>query len=578
MIEIKGISASPGIAIGKVFLFAETEQRVPEYTIHEDDISKELERYQRAINHSIKDLSNQISKLSKENRYSQFLESHIQMLQDPEVQTRVKNKLAIQKKNVEFILIEVVNEFITQIESLEDLYLRERALDVRDVSKRVLRHLMKVEDGNSLLQIKEPCVLVCHNLMPSDAVFLDRKTILGIVMDVGGRTTHTAILARSNEIPAVLGTGNITSYAKNGESIIVNGSEGLVILNPTEFTLQRYYQLQHEYVEGQNQLHTQVHLPCITIDGKHIHFKANIENPSEVESALYHGAEGVGLYRSEFLYIQYGLEVDEETQYQAYKKVLEGFQDKDVTIRTLDLGGDKLTSTWSGPREANPILGWRAIRFCLKRPDIFKTQLRALLRASVHGNLRIMFPLISGVTELNQVLQFVDSVKQELQAEGIPFKENIPLGTMIEVPSAVMVAEHLAKMVQFFSIGTNDLIQYTLAVDRGNEKISDLYDPLHPGILKMIKRTVQAAKEAGIECSICGEMGGDPSLSFVLLGLGIEQLSMSPMSISLVKSTLRCYSQQQAIEIVDELLNLPSSSEIVQYLIKNRHGLHFEHK
>lgn len=572
MLEITGISASDGIAIGKAFLFQDVEQRVPEYLITADQIEQELTRYQEAIQRAIADLQNQITKLQGERDTSDhnFLEAHILMLQDNDVQTKVHNKIKIHKKNSEMAVLEVSNEYISQFEMLEDAYLRERAIDLKDVSRRLLRHLLQLEQNNFLQQIKEPCILVCHNLMPSDAVYLDRKKVMGIAMDLGGRTTHTAILARSFEIPAVLGIGNITSKVKDGDSIIVDGSQGLVIIKPDEQTIKKYYDIQKVYHEDQQRLLSDVYTPCYTTDKVHIRFKANIEDPSEVDSALHHGAEGVGLYRSEFLYIRHGLEVDEETQFQAYIKVLEGFKDKEVTIRTLDLGADKLTEAWSGPREANPILGWRAIRFCLKRPDVFKTQLRALLRASVYGNLRIMFPLISGVAELERVMGVLEEVKQELRSKGIAFNEDISIGTMIEVPSAVMVAEHLARRVRFFSIGTNDLIQYTLAVDRGNEKIADLYDPLHPGILKMIKQTVQAARQAGIECSICGEMAGDPSMAYVLLGLGVEELSMSPVAISQVKSLMRNYSRQEAESVMDEILKLPTSSEVAQHLIRKR--------
>ncbi len=572
MLEIKGISASDGFAIGKAFLFHEVEQRVPEYLITTEQIEQEMERYQQAVQRAVEDLENQIKKIqtTTENRDYHFLEAHILMLNDFEVHSRVKNKIKTHRKNSESAVLEVSNEYISQLESLEDLYLRERALDLKDVSRRVLRHLLQMEQNTGLQQIKEPCILVCHNLMPSDAVSLDRKKVLGIAMDMGGRTTHTAILARSYEIPAVLGIGNITTKVRDGDLLIVDGSQGLVIVNPDADVVQKYYDLQKKYQEDQRQLLSDVFTPCYTTDNVLIRFKANIEDPSEVESALGHGAEGVGLYRSEFLYIRHGLEVDEETQFHAYKTVLEGFGNKEVTIRTLDLGADKLTESWSGPREANPILGWRAIRFCLKRPDIFKTQIRALLRASEFGNLRIMFPLVSGVSELDKVLSILEDVKNELRGQGIPFKEHIPVGTMIEVPSAVMVAEHLAKKVQFFSIGTNDLIQYSLAVDRGNEKIADLYDPLHPGVLKMIKRTVQAARDAGIECSICGEMAGDPSMAYVLLGLGIEELSMSPVAISQVKSLMRNYSRQEAETVVNEILEMPTSSEVAQHLIHKR--------
>lgn len=570
MVEIKGISASPGIAIGKAYLFLEPEHRVPDYAVVEHALEQEYNRYSNAVMSSIRDLETQVQRLrEKDGGHYQFLETHIVMLQDEDFHARVKKKLYGKKRNVENALVEVVNEYLAKIEALEDNYLRERFLDLKDISRRILKFLLRKEDPLGLQQIQEPSVLVCHNLMPSDAVYLANNKVLGIAMDVGGRTTHTAILAQSYEIPAVLGLGNVTSKVKEGDIVVVDGLEGIVLIDPDQSVLDQYRRRKEDYDESRRQLRTHARVKCFTTDNVHIRFKANIENPSEVDSALANGAEGVGLYRSEFLYIRYGLEVDEDTQFEAYRTVLEGFEGMDVTIRTLDLGGDKLTNTWSGPREANPILGWRAIRFCLKNPDIFKTQLRALLRASHYGNLKIMFPLISDVNELRRAMELVEEVKQELRDRGVPFKDNIPIGTMIEVPSAVMIAEHLAKMVQFFSIGTNDLIQYTLAVDRSNEKISEMYDPLHPGILRMIQRTVQVSKAARIDCSICGEMAGDPSLALVLLGLGIEELSMSPVSITQVKSIMREYSYAEARTAVEHLLTLPTSADIAHYLYEH---------
>jgi len=572
VIEIKGISASPGIAIGKVYLFTEAEQKVPEYSILDSEVYHEMDRYKKAVSRSIHDLEGQKTNAGKEQSY---LETHILMLQDPEVHAKIEHKLTRNKKNVESVLSEVIGELIFQLESLEDLYLRERVLDVKDVSRRILGHLLKTEDIG-IKQLREEVILVCHNLMPSDAVAMDKTKVLGIALDAGGRTTHTAILARSYEIPAVLGTGRITKAVKDGDMLIVDGVAGLVIVNPDPDTLRKYAALKAEYQAGQNELQHISHVPCVTKDGHFIQLKANIENPSEVASVLLHGAEGIGLYRSEFLYIQHGVDVSEDVQFEAYKTVLEGMGEKPVTIRTLDLGGDKLSTDWSGPREANPILGWRAIRFCLSRLDVFRKQLRALLRSSVYGNLRIMFPLISSVNEFQQALDFYTEVQEELRREGIPFRDKIPLGTMIEVPSAVMVADHLAKMADFFSIGTNDLIQYTLAVDRGNEKIADFYDPYHPGVLRMIEKTVQAAKMEGISVSVCGEMAGDPSMSLILLGLGIEEFSMSPIVIPQVKNCLRSFDLFESIKVVNEVLKLPTSKQVSQYVTENGPGICFD--
>lgn len=550
----------------------DTELSVPEYTILEHEVVEERARYTLAVNKAIADLET-LKEQNTESKHRSFLDSHILMLQDPDFKTKVEVRLDRIRKNVEWVLLEEINELVDQLDSLQDLYLRERAVDLKDVSRRVLDHLLRREK-TSLTDLKEEVILVCPALMPSDAVAMNKKLVKGIAMDTGGRTTHTAILARSYEIPAVLGTQVSSREIRSGELVIVDGSAGLVIPSPSPEVLETYRQRQADYLRHQDDLVILRHLPGQTLDGKTVQLKSNIETPEEFLSALTHGADGIGLYRSEFLFLKDGMDVLEETQYQAYRTVLKGMSGKPVTIRTLDLGGDKLTRDMhTTAKEANPILGWRAIRFCLSHREMFRTQLRALLRASVHGDLRIMFPLVSGVGELEQVFELLEDIKKELTAENIPFRTDIPLGTMIEVPSAAMVSDHLAKMVDFFSIGTNDLIQYTLAVDRGNEKIAHLFLPFHPGVLRLIKLVADNAHAAGITVGMCGEMAADPAAAVLLLGLGLDEFSMSPVGLPRIKKILRGLTLEEAKNVANKALEYSDPGEIEKFLKSYLRGL-----
>lgn len=565
MKELHGIAASPGISIGKVLIYAEDDINVPQYEISEDEIPSEMKRYSIAMEKAIAELESLKFISGEENDPDGFIDTHILMLQDPEVLSRVKIKINKVRMNVEWVLMEVIDELASKLNSMKDTYMRERALDIRDVSQRVLNHLMALEK-RSLADIKDEVILVTTTLMPSDAVAMNKRAILGIAMDAGGTTTHTAILARSFEIPAVLGMGRVTKEVKNGDLVILDGSAGLLLVNPDEETLKSYQNKQRDYEKYQSQLLMLNSLKAETRDGKSLHLMANIEMPEELDSVLAHGADGVGLYRSEFLFIKNGVDVPEDLQYEAYKRVLEGMTGQPVVIRTLDLGGDKLLPEMNNIKETNPILGWRAIRFCLNHKKIFRTQLRALLRASVHGDLRIMFPLISGVDELDQAYQILEEVRDELRSKEIQFKEKILIGTMIEVPSAAICSDILATKVDFFSVGTNDLTQYTLAVDRGNEKIAHLYQPYHPAVLRLIRLVVQNAHKQGIPVEMCGELAGDPFATVVLLGLGIDVFSMSSFSIPRVKQILRGIRFSEAEEIAGKVLEMRGPMEIEQYL------------
>jgi phosphotransferase system enzyme I (PtsI) len=414
----------------------------------------------------------------------------------------------------------------------------------------------------SLADLQEEIILVGKDLMPSEAIAMNQRVVLGLAMEEGGKTSHTAIIARAFEIPAVLGLGDVTKHVHTGDEILIDGNRGILVVKPDEATKKQYETNQALWNRRELELMGLNDLPAETRDGKLISLKGNIEVPEEVESLLAHGAEGIGLYRSEFLFLQPGRLPTEETQYEAYSRVLRTMKGKSVTIRTLDLGGDKVIPDLVDSSEKNPLLGWRAIRFCLSRVHIFKTQLRALFRASVHGSLNIMFPMISGVEELGRALELVEEVKADLRKEKTPFNENISMGCMIEIPSAAMTSDILAKKVEFFSIGTNDLIQYTIAVDRGNPKTAYLYEPFHPAVLRFIKMTIENAHALGLPVGMCGELAGDPLATALLLGLGLDEFSMSAFSIPEVKKIIRSVSMAEAEELVGTVMEMRSGREI----------------
>jgi len=564
--EIKGIGASPGISIGKAFLYNTEDISIPEYALEDQELlSKEMDRFKEAVQRSIEDLKDIQKNPDANGVESSFIEAHILMLEDQEFENKIFSRLKQYKKNIEWTVSKVSSEFWAKLSSLDDEYLKERALDIRDVYQRVISHLLD-KDKVSLENLHEPIILVTPSLLPSDAVSMNKRFVHGIAMDSGGRTSHTAIVARSFEIPAVLGTGDITKKVQNGQTLIVDGSTGVVVIDPTDEILELYQNKQREFQRMESELLILGELSAETRDGKLILLKANIEVPEEVEGVIAHRADGIGLYRSEFLFLKQGASHSEEDQFQAYRSVLEGMQNLPVTIRTIDLGGDKLSPNSLSPGESNPILGWRAIRYCLDHKDVFKIQLRALLRASVYGDLRIMFPMISGIEELEAALSILEEVKEDLAQEKIAFKRDVPVGTMIEVPSAALTSDILARRVDFFSIGTNDLIQYTIAVDRGNEKIAYLYEPYHPGVLRLIRTVIENAHSKGIPVGMCGEMAGDPHAALVLLGLGLDEFSMSASAIPKVKKILRSFSFSEAEEVVGKVLEMRTSRDIEEFI------------
>lgn len=569
MKEFHGISASPGIAIGRVYIYMEDSMVVPKYTIEQASIEMEISRYEEAVSKATLDLTTVKDRLAQEmeEENSRILDSHLLMLNDAMFNDQVFQRMKNDMVNIEAALKSVIEDMVDKLNASKDNYLRERTVDILDVAKRIINHLM-FRERLSLVDLDSEVILVSPNLMPSDTLLMNKRMVKGIAMDSGGRTSHTAILAKSFEIPAVLGLRDLTSYINMNDLIIVDGHHGKVIVNPDKDTIFLYEKMLLEHHKRESELLNMNKLTAETKDGKLIRLNANIEIPEEVDSVLVHGADGVGLYRSEFLFMQPGRVPSESQQYEAYKSVLEAMEGKPVTIRTLDVGGDKFIPKVNDIVENNPLLGWRAIRFCIEHKDFFKQQLRALLRASVFGNLKIMFPMISGVEELEKALEILEETKEELRKEKINFIERIPVGIMIEVPSAAMTSDILARKVDFFSIGTNDLIQYTIAVDRGNEKIASLYEPFHPGVLRLIRMVIDNAHEQGLPVSMCGEMAGDIYSSVILLGLGLDIYSMSSISIPEIKRIIRSVSMSEAEELVGTIMAMKSFVDIGRY-VKN---------
>ncbi len=558
MMEFAGISASPGIARGRAFLFLDDKLTIPRHHIEASQVDYEYGRFLTALDKA----SREVEGLAR-GRNAKLFDAQILMFADPDLKSRVRFALEDQQRNVEWVLLQIIEEMSQKLEAADSQYLRERTVDFSDAGNRILGHLLfrpKVQ----LSDVKSEVILVTHNLMPSDTLGLDKRLVLGIAADVGGKTSHTAILARSSEIPAVLGLSDITRHVKAGDELIVDGTRGTVIVEPDELTRELYDERKKEWQRKYVILKELRQLPAETVDGKLVSIEANIELPEEVDSVLTHGGDGIGLFRSEFLFLQPNHFPSEEDQYHAYSSVLKAMRGRSVTIRTLDLGGDKVMPGFSLETDANPLLGWRAIRFCLSKPDIFRTQLRALLRSSMNGNLRIMFPLISGAEELSKIVETLAEVKEGLRRENVPFRDEIPMGIMIEVPSAALSSDILAGQADFFSIGTNDLIQYTLAVDRGNERVAYLYEPFHPGVLRLIRTTIENAHAHGLPVGMCGEMAGDPLATVVLLGLGLDSFSMGPIAIPLIKRIIRSVGLMEAEAFARSLVPMRSAAQIEQ--------------
>ncbi len=568
MRTLQGIPASPGVAIGPVFVFLDDEDpTIPRYAVTKRELDGEWERFVVAVDKAKDDIVILRDRATREMgvEHGAIFDTHLMMLDDPEVIDAIGASLRQSLLNIEWVVHQYGQTIVTRLEGLADPVLQERTVDVHDIIRRILNHLM-FKERYSLADLESDVILVARNLLPSDMIAMNRDRVKAIAMDAGGKTSHTAILARAFEIPAVLGLGGAARGIKNGAIVVVDGNAGDVKVDPDSQTLERYARVQKRMAELDLDLASIVALPACTLDGREVLIKANIEVPEETDSVLRHGAAGVGLFRSEFLFLQPGRAPSEEAQFLAYRRVLEAMDGLPVTIRTLDVGGDKVVPDLNINTEKNPLLGWRAIRYCLSDSELFQSQLRAILRSSVYGDARIMFPMISGPGELDMAIAALEEAKVACRERGHDFRADIPVGIMIEVPSAAMIADILARKVNFFSIGTNDLIQYTIAVDRGNEKVAYLHEPFHPAILRLVKKVIDDGHAAGIPVSMCGEMASDPFAAVVLLGLGLDEFSMSAVSVPAVKRTIRSISYEESVEIAGEALKLSSHHETENYL------------
>ena len=564
----KGTGASPGIALGKALVIEHSELVIEKKTI--ENIDKEIQKLESAVKVSKEELTKVKEKALAElgEHEAEIFEAHLLVLEDPELTGSAISKIRDEKVNADYALNEIKEMFVAMFESMDNEYMRERAADIKDVTNRVLRHILGIKVVD-LAELDEEVVLIAHDLTPSDTATMNKNMVLGFLTDIGGRTSHTAIMARTLEIAAVVGLNDITKKVKDGDYIVFNGDTGEVIVNPDEETKAKYASLKEEFEEYRKSLELLKGQASITTDGRHVELAGNIGSPNDVEGLIKNDAEGVGLYRTEFLYMDKEDSFPtEEEQYEAYKAVLEGMNNKPIVIRTLDIGGDKELPYFEMEAEMNPFLGYRAIRLCLDRKDIFKTQLRALYRASVHGKLRIMFPMISSLEELLDAKEVIKEVLKELDAENIAYSNDVEVGMMIEIPSAAVISDVLAKHVDFFSIGTNDLIQYTCAVDRMNQKISHLYNQFNPAVLRLIKMVIDNAHKEGKWVGMCGESAGDQRMIPILLGFGLDEFSMSPISILPARKLITSLSYADMQKFADEVLAMGTAKEIKEYVDK----------
>jgi len=566
-VKLKGIPAAPGVTIGKAHLVDSEEISVRKCKIRNDDIPQEVSRFRAALSKTRVDILKIKEKITKEMglEHGEIFSAHLLVIEDIMFIEEVLTRLKKEKVCVEYVFLDVLKKYVNAFSKMDDEYLKERISDISDVGKRILKNLIGAKT-RTLSNLTRPVILIAYDLSPSDTATMHKKNVIGFATDIGGRTSHTAIMAKSLEIPAVVGLEEATRSVKNGDTLIVDGIHGVLIVNPDKVTIKKYKTARDKFKKLEKGLEFLKDLPSETKDGHRVVLSANIELPEEIPSIKHHGAEGIGLYRTEYFYMnKEGLPTEEE-QYKAYKLVAQKTKPHSTIIRTLDIGGDKFLSQLDVPKEMNPYLGWRAIRFCLAQPDIFKAQLRAILRASAFGRLKIMYPMISSIDELRQANSILEEVKKGLRKKKISFDEEMEIGAMIEVPSAALTSDILSGEVDFFSIGTNDLIQYALAVDRVNEKIAYLYEPAHPAVLRLIKGVIDNGHKSGIWVGMCGEMAGDPSWTLLLLGMGLDEFSTSPIVLPEIKKVIRAVTLKEAKEIAHKALTLTTGKEIEDYV------------
>ncbi len=563
--RFQGVGVSPGIARGSVYVHRPDDEEPPVQRITDAEIPGEIARFEAAL------IATRAQILEMQERIAEAIgakdagifDAHLLVVEDRTLIDEVLRTLTRDKTNVENVFQLVANRYAKTLSEIDDPYLRERALDIHDVARRVVHNLMG-KSSKTLANIDTVHILVAHNLTPSDTAMLNRHLVLGFATDVGSKTSHTAIMARSMNIPAVVGLHNVSELLATGDHVLLDGYNGCLIVNPSDQTLWEYGELEVKKGEVEEKLTELRETISTTVDGLHVILSANIELPDEVEYVKKSGAEGIGLYRTEFFYLNKSELPGEEEQYENYRRVAEQILPHSVIIRTLDLGGDKFMSALDLPEELNPFLGWRAIRFCLENIDIFKVQLRAILRASAVGNIRMMYPMISGLEELQRANAVLNECREELRNEGRPFNENMEVGAMIEIPSAAITADLLAREVKFFSIGTNDLIQYSIAVDRVNERIAHLYEPTHPAIVRLIKMIVDAGHAHNLWVGVCGEMAGEISLTPLLIGLGVDELSTGAAIVPRVKRAVQSLDVRVCLQLVEDVMRLDSSEEILR--------------
>ncbi|BCR05478.1 phosphoenolpyruvate-protein phosphotransferase [Desulfuromonas versatilis] len=562
-----GIGASPGISIGETHSVNRERVRAVERPIAAEEIPFEVNAFLEAVQQSKMQLEEVKAAVSDRQlaEHLYIIDTHLLILEDQMLIDSTLELIRNEQINAQGALKRTLRRFREVFERIEDEYLRERGSDIDSIGERLLRNLLG-EGQQAIAGLDRKVVVVAHDLSPADTMQMEKEQIIGFVTDVGGRTSHTAILARSMGIPAVIGLENITALVKEPTPVIIDGSHGTVILNPSDETFREYLKKKQNYDYLEKELLSYRELASETRDGHHVALRGNVELPDEIPLVLAQGAEGIGLFRSEFLFLNRRIPPGEQEQFEVYKDILEKMAPNPVTIRTLDVGGDKFVPEINLADEANPAMGLRAIRFSLKERRLFHIQLRAILRASAFGPARIMFPMISGVAELRACRECLEKARAELAAEGVAFAAELPVGIMIETPSAALVADMLAQEADFFSIGTNDLIQYCLAVDRGNEHVAYLYEPMHPGILRALRMICQAARDKGIPVAMCGEMAGDPLYLLVLLGLGIDELSMNAPGIPRVKRVLRQVTREDGEQLLARLSSLPTAQDVSRLL------------
>lgn len=563
--RIQGISGSRGVAVGNVYKYIQEEIIIPDYTVADGDVEAEIGKFAAAMAATLKqlDIIRQKALVDMGPEEAAIFEAHMQIAQDPSLSDGIKSLVESTKTNVVAATAQTIDTFAGIFLGMDDPYMRERGADIKDIGDRLMRNMLGM-NPRGLSHVSGQVILVAHDLAPSDTASLDKNVVKGIVTAAGGPTSHAAIMARTLEIPAVMGVGDIESFV-DGARAVVLGTDGVALMNPSDAEWADYSAQAEAFQDELKRLKDSANLEAVTVDGHHVDLFGNIGKSKDADNAINMGASGIGLYRTEFLYMENDELPAEDVQFEEYKQVAESLQGNPVIIRTMDIGGDKELKCLDLPEEMNPFLGYRAIRISLNRPDIFKVQLRALLRASAFGDIHIMYPMIASVEEVKCANVMLEECKAELRKEGVAFNEDIKVGIMIEVPAAAVIAPILAKYVDFFSIGTNDLCQYTLAVDRMNEAIGNLYQPLHPGVLRLIKGVIDASHEQGKFTGMCGELAGDPVATMILLGLGLDEFSMTASSIPLIKNILRSVSKAECEAVATHALTLDTAEEITVY-------------